>query len=147
MRFTRNLLASWQSLSTRTHLSIGAGALIVLAVFIAFFYSRPSSSTDALETFETPNLPITMTSSYADGAHSIEGTVTLRNRCQRLDTIATLDDTQTPALIRIDVTSEHDEGICLEIPDTRTFTIEVEGPEDARLEVFVNGLPQTGDAL
>lgn len=147
MRFTKNLLTSWKSLSARTHLFIGVGALIVLAILIAFFYLRPAPASDQLETFETPNLPITMTSSYADGVHFIEGSVTLRNRCQRLDTIATLDDTTSPALIRVDVTSEHDEGICLEIPDTRTFTLEVEGPEDARLQVYVNGLPQSGDAL
>jgi len=140
-------MAAWKELRPRTHLSLTAGALIVLAAFAALLYFRPAVAPVERETFETPALPVSISSTYLDGVHTIEGAVTLRNRCQRLDTIATLDETLSPALIRIDVTSEHDEGICLEVPEERTFTLEVEGPEAVRMEVFVNGLPQGGDAL
>lgn len=134
-------------LRPRTHLSVIAGSVVVLLSFAALLYFRPAVAPVERQTFEAPALPVSITSSYANGTHTISGSVTLRNRCQRLSTVATLDDTHTPALIRIDVTSDHDEGICLEIPDTRTFELSVEGPEDARLEVFVNGLPQGADAL
>jgi len=147
MRFIQTILGSWKGLPPRVHLVIGIGALAVLVVFLSLFFFRPAVAPVEREVFEVPALPITATSTYEDGVHLIEGTVTLRNRCQRLDTIATLDDQSAPAIIRIDITSEHDEGICLEIPDTREFSLEVEGPEAARLEIFVNGLPQEGDAL
>ncbi len=135
------------NLSPRTHLSIGAGALIILAAFLALLYFRPAVAPVERETFEAPALPITLSTTFAEGVHTIEGSVTLRNRCQRFDAVAALDESATPAIIRVDITSEHDEGICLEIPDTREFSLEVEAPEDARIEVFVNGLPQGQDAL
>ena len=148
MRLIRTLLSSWKQLPPRTHLLITLGALIILIAFGVFLYTRPAAAPVERETFEDPALPVSTTSTYLDGVHTIEGTVTLRNRCQRLDAIASLDDTQVPALIRVDITSEHDEGICLEIPDERAFTLEVEGPEDTRIEVYVNGIPQGGgDAL
>ena len=148
MRFIRTLLSSWKGLPPRTHLLIAGGALVILIAFGVFLYTRPVATPVERETFEDPALPVTLSTSYEEGVHTSEGTATLRNRCQRLNAIASLDDTEAPALIRIDITSEHDEGICLEIPDTRTFTLEVEGPEDARTEVFVNGIPQGGgDAL
>jgi len=140
-------MASWQGLRPRTHLSITAGAVIVVLAFAALLYFRPAVAPVERETFETPTLPVSVTSTYEEGVHTLTGAATLRNRCQRLDAVATLDETMTPALIRIDVTSEHDEGICLEIPEERTFEIEVEGPENARVQIFVNGLPQDGDAF
>ena len=147
MRFIQTILGSWKSLPPRIHLIIGVIALVILIGFVSLFLFRPAQAPIEREVFEAPALPITISSTYADGVHLIEGSVTLRNRCQRLDTLASLDDQSDPAIIRVDITSEHDEGICLEIPDTREFSLEVEGPEAAQLEVFVNGLPQNGDAL
>jgi hypothetical protein len=147
MRLIRTILGSWKRLPPRLHLIVGVGALVLLVGFLSLFLFRPAIAPVEREVFETPDLPITVSSSYEDGVHLIEGSVTLRNRCQRLDTVATLDDQSMPAIIRIDITSEHDEGICLEIPETREFSLEVEGPEEALLEIFVNGLPQEGDAL
>jgi len=147
MQFIRPLLASWKRISPRTHLLIGFGALVVLLLFAVFLYTRPATAPVERESFEDPALPITLSNTFSEGVHTVEGTVTLRNRCQRLDTIASLDDAQTPAIIRVDITSEHDEGICLEIPEARTFTLDVEGPEEAKIEVYVNGIPQSGSAL
>lgn len=140
-------MASWQGLRPRTHLSITASAVIIVLAFAALLYFRPAVAPVERETFEAPALPVAVTSSYEEGIHTLTGAATLRNRCQRLDAVATLDETMTPALIRVDVTSEHDEGICLEIPEERTFELEVEGPENARVQIFVNGLPQDGDAF
>jgi len=135
-------------LRPRTHLIVGGIAILVLVAFASLLYFRPAVAPVERETFEAPALPVTVSSVYEDGVHTLEGSVTLRNRCQRLDTLATLDESASPAIIRLDITSEHDEGICLEIPDTREFTLEVEGPEDAQVQVYVNGLPEGGgDAL
>lgn len=144
MRFIQNLLASWKAFSPRTHLLLAAGALVILAAFAALLYFRPAVAPVERETFEAPTLPVSVTSSFEEGIHYIEGTVTLRNRCQRLDTVASLDETGGAPVIRVDITSDHDEGICLEIADTRSFELEVEGPESARIEIYVNGLPEGG---
>ena len=147
MGFIQKISARWRALPPRIHLFIGVGALMLLGVFLALFFLRPSVAPIERETFDAPVPPITVSSSYEDGTHTIEGTVTLRNRCQRLDALATLDEASTPSIIRVDITSEHDEGICLEIPDTREFSLTLEGPEEAQIEVFVNGIPQSGTAL
>lgn len=148
MQFITKLLASWRALSPRTHIIIVEVALTLFLGFLLFFFFGRSERTQTqLETFETPSLPVSIENTYEDGVHTLEGTVTLRNRCQRLSTIASLDESSSPATIRVDLTSEHDEEICLEIPDTRTFSLEVEGPENAAVQIFINGIPQSGNAL
>lgn len=147
MRVISRLFTFWRSLSPRVHVFIISGALLILAAAIGlyFFIRAQTTSHEAPITDDFP--PVTVEHTYEDGVHTISGTITLRNRCQRFDSSSFIDDSTTPVTIRVDLTSEHDDGICLEIPETREFLIDVEAPEDAHVEVYSNGIPSSGTAL
>lgn len=142
----RNLFAFWRNLPRSIHIAIIVGSLVLIGVFAVLFLWPHSAGAPEAEVGE--HVPaVTVSSSYADGTYTVSGTVSLKNRCQRLDTMGSIDETTSPATVRIDLTSDFDEGICLEIPDVRPYEVTVEGPEGAQVRVFVNGIPQEGDAL
>ncbi len=147
MQFIARLFSTWRGMSARTHIIIGSVALGILLVMVGVFVFIRMQANQIDNTGLTDVPPITFEHTYEDGVHTISGTVTLRNRCQRFDASSFVDDSTTPITIRVDLTSEHDEGICLELPDTRTFSLEVEAPEGAQTAVYINGLPSTGAAL
>lgn len=123
------------------------GALIVLLAGVILFLPRTSEVMEDESGERGESTPVSFADTYEEGTHEITGSITLRNRCQRFDASGMLDESVTPALVRIDITSEDDEGICLEIPETRDFTVSVPGPEDAGVEVYVNGIPSSGNAF
>lgn len=135
-----------RAVAYRLQVLIGGGALLLL-VFIGTVYAILNPKPHGELGGESNLPPVTLTSSYSDGTHTIAGSIELKNRCQRLDASAMLDESVTPAIIRVDLTSDDDEGICLEIPETRSFSISVEADESAEIQVFVNGLPLNGDAV
>ncbi len=149
MRFLKDLLAKIQVLplspALRWGLVTGVFLLCVLAVLVALPKGKQVSQ-DA-ETMEGPVPVVVVSDEYSEGTHEIEGTIELRNRCQRLDASGMLDESMSPPIVRVDLTSEDDEGICLEIPEVRDFKVSVPGPEEAQIEVFVNGIPLSGTAL
>ena len=147
MQIIARLFAYWRSLSPRIHIAITVGGLILLAVAVGLYLFIRAQTTNELETHIEEFPPVTVNHVYEEGTHTISGTITLRNRCQRFDSSSFVDDSTTPVTIRVDLSSEHDEGICLEIPDTRDFTLTVEAPEDAKVEVYSNGIPSSGTAL
>ncbi len=147
MQFIARLFSTWRSMSARTHIIIGSVALAVLVVLVGVLIlaRMQANHSDTTGLADVP--PIAFEHMYSSGVHTISGTVTLRNRCQRFDALSFVDDSTTPVTIRVDITSEHDDGICLELPDVREFSLDVEAPEDAAVAVYINGLPSTGSAL
>lgn len=146
MQPIRSFLTFWRNLPRRIHISIIVGSLVLIGVLaILFLWPHNASAPEAASSEHVP--VVTVASEYADGEYVISGTVSLKNRCQRLDTMGSVDETTSPVTVRVDLTSDFDEGICLEIPDVRTYKLTVAGPEGASVRVFVNGIPQEGDAL
>lgn len=149
MRFLNTLLAKIRALPYPPALTWGfitAGILLcVVAVLLMIPKEKEVGTLE--ERTEGPVPAVTVSDTYTEGTHEIEGTIELRNRCQRLDASGMLDETMTPPIVRVDLTSEDDEGICLEIPEVRDFKVSVPGPEEATVEVFVNGIPLSGTAL
>ena len=131
----------------RLQVLIGGAALLLLVLIGTVYAILNPTKAEESRISDVTYPSVQLSPSYEDGEYTIRGSVTLKNRCQRLDTSAMLDDSVAPPIIRVDITSEDDEGICLEIPDTREFSVTVEGPEGAEIEIFINGLPLEGDAV
>ena len=146
MSFVRNLLS-------RVHLSrpakIGiAFGLIAAALLASVIYFLPKTQEVARDRQEEgAPVPVSYTASFDEGTHTVTGTVSLKNRCQPFDASAVLDESVTPAVVRVELLAGEDEGVCLEIPEERSFSVSVDGPEAAAVQVFVNGIPASGEAI
>lgn len=141
-----SFLRFWRSLPRNIHIAIILGSIVLIGVLaVLFLWPHSAGAPEASALEHVPE--VTVSSEYANGEYVVSGTVSLKNRCQRLDTMGSVDETTSPVTVRVDLTSDYDEGICLELPDVRTFELTVPGPEGAHVRVFVNGIPQEGDAL
>jgi hypothetical protein len=114
----------------------GALIIVVLALSYAVF---------AWQKVEAPIAPVPSTSevsqvslsnSFEEGFHTISGEIIVDDACRTLTTEAITEGNT----IRVDITVSEDEDICLERKTLHTFTVEIEAPESAPINVFVNGV-------
>ena len=119
---------------------IGISILVVIGALAYAFYflmSGPTTAPSVVE--ETRSYSVSFDTSYEDGTYTIEGTVLADTACQQASATASV----VGSGIRVDVVLPPDEGICLQRPETLSFSVDVEAPEDAAVAVFVNGTPAT----
>lgn len=121
-------------------------ALILATLGAYLWYSYQSRQAQITE--EAASAPaVTYRDSFKAGVHTISGTVVLRNRCERLEASAVADTEVDPPVVRVDLFIPEDTGICLELPTERAFSVSVEASDAAMVQVFVNGIPASGEAL
>lgn len=146
MSFVRNLLSRFH-LSRPAKIGVVIG-LVAVAFLAGVIYFLPRTQEVARnQRQEGAPVPVSYTATFDAGTHTIAGTVSLKNRCQPFDASAVLDESVTPAIVRVELLAGDDEGVCLEIPEERSFSVSVEGPEAAAVQVFVNGIPASGEAI
>ncbi len=119
---------------SRNHI-IGA-VLVVLVLALGVFFTFTSRDGDPEVVEETAAPSVNVESEYEEGVHYITGTVSVPDRCISVIPSSTL---LPDGVMRVDLSLSPDEGLCLELPTEVEFSTEVEAPEEAPLEVYVNG--------
>jgi hypothetical protein len=125
---------------------IGVGIFLgVLIIGFAFFVFR---ITEGPVTPSAPEAPITgisevqvLSDTYKKGVHTIKGTATVPTACTTLNaTSSAADYASTSAQgIRINLSAETDDGICLDIPTQAYFSITQTAEQNATVSVYANG--------
>lgn len=119
--------------------SIAVVALAIVYALYAWFHSPMSAPAEVTAVVEIPEVSITE-DSYEDGIRLIEGTVRASTPCQTMEATGVHNESGG---VRVDIILPPDDGICLERPEEREFSVEVEADEDSLLTVFVNGVEAT----
>ena len=91
---------------------------------------------------ETPTPVVTLKDSYKKGVHTYTGTYTVATPCHTISATATVA-VGTPDVVTIAITAPADEGMCVQVIATKTFTVTATAGKDAKVEVQVNGVPAT----
>lgn len=116
---------------------IGAGAVaLVIVIGFAFVYLRSGSDPERSLEETALALPVSFEQEYEDGIHTISGSVMLANRCQTMEASA---EALPDGTIRVDIIAPPDEGLCLQVPTEREFSLDVEATEGASVSIYVNG--------
>lgn len=106
---------------------------------IVFFATRTGtneSSDTRLEESVAP-APITLSHSYAKGAHTFTGTRTMPTPCDSVSAEASLSEEGT---VEVRVTETFADGICLMRSTPMKFSTTITAPEDARVVGLLNGV-------
>lgn len=127
-----------------SHSRLSTVALILaLAIIGGFFLSVPrvrdvddaESSVSSVLASTTPL--VSLHTSFKKGVHTITGSVWAPNACTSATVEATLTETSR---ILLDVSMPEDTGLCLEVPTEVPFSTSVTAPEEALVDVRVNGV-------
>ncbi len=115
---------------------IAVCVLVVLgAAAYAYLASRQAGEPIPVLNESVETYTVSLDDSYADGVHTIEGSVTLATLCHSVEATGTT----VAGNIRIDLTVPALEGVCLQRAAVHEFSVNAEAPEEAQIAVFVNG--------
>lgn len=146
MSFFTDLLSKVR-LTRAAKIGIAAGAALILLIAAVIYFLPKTHEVARENSDEVAEIPVLFTNVFEDGTHTVSGVATLRNRCQPFDASGVLDSEVSPNVVRIELLAGDDEGVCLQIPEERSFEVSVEGPADSTVQVFVNGIPTSGSAI
>lgn len=118
---------------------------IFLGVFIfafgIFAYRISESPAPSKETGTAAGAAISdirITDTYKKGVHTIRGTATVPTACTRLSAAASVPDASS-TLIRVDLSAQIDEGMCLAVPTAVPFTLTATASAGVPVEIYANG--------
>lgn len=127
--------------ATLTIIAIG-GALI-----LGFIYFVPPTN-DLSVTPEEGVVPATTTpsvtvkDSYKKGTHTITGSILAPNACTVVTATSNVVPSvasSTPAVITLRISMPEDTGICLQVPQEKSFSVTAVAGADAVIQATVNG--------
>lgn len=126
------------------HMRLWAAAgIITLIVVLGFMLSVPHTRDAALPL--TPQAEAAVPSvmlrdSFKKGVHTITGSILMPNACATLaaDAIMTGSASSTQAIV-VEITTENDTGVCLQIPVAANFSVTIPAPASLPITATVNG--------
>lgn len=130
-----------------------SAAIIAGIVLVVFAFSVPHTRDLGAEESlkqEAPAAPaVSLEDSFRRGTRSFSGSVPVSSACSSATAEALFagDASSTPPHIVLSISTIEPEGVCLRLPGTAEFSASLEAPEEATLEVRVNGATTTILAL
>lgn len=89
---------------------------------------------------------LSVSDSYHKGMHTITGTLMLPTACTPFAATTSPEGNGGTNGIRVDIASEVDDGVCLALPATTTFTATAAGAASSTVSVYLNGALATTTA-
>ena len=114
--------------------------ILLVVVGVTFFAVRTGKESPPkfTNTKEVVIPTVTLKDSYKKGTHTYAGSLSVPTPCHTVSaTIAVTPG--TPDAVRIDVTAPPDEGMCVQLVTTKTFSLTAKAGSDATVGVYVNG--------
>ena len=119
----------------RTVLAGGIILFVLIGGFMLFVpRANESEEEPAISQHQEPPT-VSLANTYAEGTRTLSGTLMVPTACSTLDASASLEGNAVALSLSVPDIS----GVCLEIPEERSFSVSLEAPEDASIAVFVNG--------
>jgi hypothetical protein len=120
------------------------GVVVVAIIILAGYFFWPSQKTQDAEpvtddlVVANNEAEIGVAHTFEGGVHTISGEITLPNPCYELQEDVAIAES-FPEQVFIELTGVASDGICIQITDTRPFSIDVEVDEQASFTLSVNG--------
>jgi hypothetical protein len=115
----------------------------VVLVIVGYAFFVPHTTKDEVpppvESEPQPAPLVTLSSSFRRGVHTFEGTVEAPTPCTTVG-VETTVASSTPSRITLSLTLAPDEGVCIQVVRALPFEATAEAPEDAFVELTVNGV-------
>lgn len=77
---------------------------------------------------------------YADGVHTLEGTLTTPTPCHEIKSDV-ITETGDPVRVIVNLRTESVGEICTQVVTDKLWSVRFEAPENARIEGTLNGVP------
>jgi hypothetical protein len=128
-----------------------SAAIIAFVVFVSFTISVPRTrdievkSSLPAETTDVPS--VTLRDSFKKGLHTISGWIEAPNACTAISASATLSGASSTESILIEIFTQSDSGVCLQVPTRTSFETTISAPVNLPITVTVNGSPATATSL
>jgi hypothetical protein len=129
-----------------------AATIIALFILLGFVFSVPHTREVAevfapnATTMSTPS--VSLRDSFKKGVHSFTGSLEVPDACASVSAEATLQgNASTTESILVAVTVSEDDGVCLQVPTSISFSATLEAPARLPVTVTVNGSVATTSAL
>ena len=129
-----------------------AAAIIAVVLVAGFAFSVPHTQDGAVEASLSPattSVPsVTLRDVFKKGTHTITGSFLAPNACTVVSAAAALlGDASSTESIRVDISLEDDEGVCLQLPTQESFSTTIAAPANLPLRATVNGEEATTTVL
>ncbi len=123
---------------------LAASAIIAVAIIIGFALSIPHARDGGVAVLPAGAPTTTPVVAYRDayrrGIHTITGSVLAPNSCTLVTATATPITTgSSTSAIRLTLSMPADQGVCLQLPSTVTFSVQVKAPQNAPITATING--------
>lgn len=121
-----------------------AAIIIASAIFVIFVFSVPRTSEIATPQKNDEVVPapsVALRDVYKKGVHTITGSMLAPNACTFVNAESTLiGDESKPSGINLILTISGDDGVCLQVPTTITFSVSVKAPSGLPISATLNGV-------
>lgn len=130
-----------------------AAGILGFVILISFFFSVPHTRDVALqktvESHEAAILPrIALRDTYKKGVHTIVGTIEAPTACANVRAeSALIGESSTTQSILVSISMPDDEGVCLKLPTSFSFSTMIDAPPSLPIVVTVNGKPASATPL
>lgn len=114
---------------------IALSSLVLVGAATLAFRIEASFTKDEYVRSESP--VIALSSAYEDGVWTVKGSTEVPTACTEVSASGALHENGS---IRLDLTIGEDSGICLMLPTSKSYEVDVRAPEDAGLNAYVNGV-------
>jgi len=120
------------------------GVVVVAIIILGGYFFWPSQKTQDAEPVVDDTVVVgdeagvEVMHTFEDGVHTISGEVTLPNPCYELQEDVAVAES-FPEQVFIELTGVATDGICIQVTDTRPFSIDVEVDEQASFTLSING--------
>ena len=120
-------------------MSVFVGMVALIVVFaLAIPHANRDREMGPTVASTTPVINVVFRDTYKGGVHTIRGTVLAPTPCTSVDATATVAR-DTPPVIAVDIAMPQDTGVCLQIEESKDFSVSVTAALDAMIEFYVNG--------
>lgn len=116
--------------------------VFIIAFGIFVFKITPSPGVPPTTTDAAPVSGLQFTDTVKKGVHTIRGSAVAPTACTMLSA-AVAAPAGTSTAIRVDLTVPRDEGICLTIPTTLSFSVSVGAPDTSPVQIYINNVLAT----
>ena len=118
---------------------IRAGVLLLAALAYFLFVPHAKELPAPAQQSAAPAPAVYIHDAYSKGVHTLRGAVQVKNPCTTISAQTSLSGASTSPSIAVAISSTPDDGVCLQLFATSTFTLTVPAPRSASITATFNG--------